>query len=154
MSVTLRSEASYQDFFLPHPVEAKYVKFVFTANGPGGDIGALDINPNVFSDRAVSVGEIEIYEPSMQGAELQVIINRFSQVLDELKRMHDNGTPVTAPVHPVVTAPSKPTPKKTTAIAKPKTQSKSTTLVHAPLKKNNASEQRDTAPAIILASAT
>ncbi len=167
LTLNLRNEPTNQDFFLPHPMEAKYVKFIFTANGPGGDIGGLNIDPNVFSDRAVAIGEIEIYEPSMQGAELQVIINRFSQVLDELKRMHDNGTSIGATVHPTaaIAAPaaskvvvakiaSQPAPKKSVVAKKAAKHGNTTILVHAPLKKNNTSEQQDSVKLVFIGNAT
>ena len=65
------------------PFEAKYVRFVFTANGPGNPLPQGD--PNVSSDRAVSLGEIEIYEPSLSGSDLDPLIGRFNQVLLDLK---------------------------------------------------------------------
>ncbi len=83
-TLTLRQEATNQDFTIP-PVEAKYVRFVFVANGPGNPLPQGD--PNVSSDRAVSLGEIEIYEPAASSGELDSLIGRFNQVLIDLKRM-------------------------------------------------------------------
>jgi hypothetical protein len=80
----IRQEATNQDFKMP-PVEAKYVRFVFTANGPGNPLPNAD--PNVSSDRAVSLGEIEIYEPDLSTADLDAIIGRFNLVLTGLIRL-------------------------------------------------------------------
>jgi hypothetical protein len=80
----IRQEAVNQDFKMP-PVEAKYVRFVFTANGPGNPLPNAD--PNVSSDRAVSLGEIEIYEPDLSTADLDAIIGRFNLVLTGLIRL-------------------------------------------------------------------
>lgn len=83
-TITLRPEAVNQDFTL-RPVEAKYVRFVFVANGPGNPLPNGD--PNVSSDRAVSLGEIEIYEPAASSGDLDSLIGRFNQVLIDLKRL-------------------------------------------------------------------
>ena len=83
-TLTLRQEATNQDFTIA-PVEAKYVRFVFVANGPGNPLPQGD--PNVSSDRAVSLGEVEIYEPAASSGELDSLIGRFNQVLIDLKRL-------------------------------------------------------------------
>lgn len=83
-TLNIRLEAVNQEFEV-RPFEAKYVRFVFTANGPGNPLPQGD--PNVSSDRAVSLGEIEIYEPSQSGRDLVPIIGRFNQVLVDLKRL-------------------------------------------------------------------
>ena len=81
-TLNIRLAAENQDFEV-RPFEAKYVRFVFTANGPGNPLPQGD--PNVSSDRAVSLGEIEIYEPSLSGSDLDPLIGRFNQVLLDLK---------------------------------------------------------------------
>lgn len=83
-TLTVRQEAVNQDFSI-QPVEAKYVRFVFVANGPGNPLPQGD--PNVSSDRAVSLGEIEIYEPAASTGELDSLIGRFAQVLLDMKRL-------------------------------------------------------------------
>jgi hypothetical protein len=83
----VRPQAANQDFTV-RPVETKYVRFVFTANGPGNPSPLGD--PSVSSDRSVSLGEIEIYEPKIVSNDLGPLIGRFTQVLVDLKRM--NGT--------------------------------------------------------------
>lgn len=90
ISFTLRNEPTNQDFVLPRPLEAKYVRFVFTANGPGGN-SLPNADPDVDSDRAVSLGEIEIYEATASGQELDVLIGRFVKVLDDLKQLRNQG---------------------------------------------------------------
>ena len=83
-----------QDFTI-RPVEAKYVKFIFQANGPG--IAIPNGDPNVNSDRAVSLGEIEIYEAVAGDDQLESLIGRFNQVLVDFKtlrrRQIDGGAP-------------------------------------------------------------
>ncbi len=83
-TLTLRPEATNQDFTIA-PVEAKYVRFVFVANGPGNPLPQGD--PNVSSDRAVSLGEIEIYEPAASSGELNSLVGRFNQILLDLKTL-------------------------------------------------------------------
>ena len=83
-TLNIRMEGVNQDFEV-RPFEAKYVRFVFTANGPGNPLPQGD--PNVSSDRAVSLGEIEIYEPSLSSGDLDPLIGRFNQVLVDLKRL-------------------------------------------------------------------
>jgi hypothetical protein len=75
--------------FQIRPVEARYVRFIFTANGPGNPLP--DGDPNVSSDRSVSLGEIEIYEPPATSGTLVALIGRFNQVLDDLKRLRTQG---------------------------------------------------------------
>ncbi|PQV63144.1 F5/8 type C domain-containing protein [Abditibacterium utsteinense] len=73
-----------QDFTI-RPVEAKYVKFIFQANGPG--VALPNGDPNVNSDRAVSLGEIEIYEAVAGNDQLESLIGRFNQVLVDFKTL-------------------------------------------------------------------
>lgn len=80
----IRQEASNQDFTF-RPVEAKYVRFLFTANGPGNPLPQAD--PSVSSDRAVSLGEIEIYELPSGTGELNALVGKFNQVLVDLKTL-------------------------------------------------------------------
>ncbi|HEX9995712.1 MAG TPA: discoidin domain-containing protein [Abditibacterium sp.] len=91
-SINLRPEATNQDFVI-RPVEAKYVRFVFQANGPGVVLPNAD--PNVNSDRAVSLGEIEIYEAVAGNDQLEALIGRFNNVLVDMKtlrrRQNDAG---------------------------------------------------------------
>ncbi len=88
-TLNLRPEATNQDFLI-RPVEAKYVRFVFLANGPGG-ISIPNADPDVNSDRAVSLGEIEIYEATASGQVLDTLVTRFEQVLLELKTLRSRG---------------------------------------------------------------
>jgi hypothetical protein len=88
-TLNLRAEPVNQEFTI-RPVEAKYVRFVFTANGPGG-ISLPNADPDVNSDRAVSLGEIEIYEASSAGDVLGSLIGRFEQVLLDLKNLRKTG---------------------------------------------------------------
>lgn len=83
-AINLRPEPVNQDFII-RPVEAKYVRFVFMANGPGVTLPNAD--PNVNSDRAVSLGEIEIYEAVSSGDQLSALIGRFNQILTDLKTL-------------------------------------------------------------------
>ena len=80
----LRTEAVNQDFSFT-PVEAKYARFVFQANGPG--IVLPNADPNVNSDRAVSLGEIEIYEAQTGDDQLDAILSQFNGVLVDLKTL-------------------------------------------------------------------
>jgi len=80
----IRQQAVNQDFTM-RPVEAKFVRFVFTANGPGNPLPLGD--PNVTSDRAVSLGEIEIYEQPATTGDLEALIGRFEGVLNDLKTL-------------------------------------------------------------------
>ena len=89
-TIRVRSDAVNQEFVI-RPVEAKYVRFVFTANGPG-DVVLPGARPEVNSDRAVSLGEIEIYEPSSSGDKIDQLISQFNQVLIDLKLLHKRNT--------------------------------------------------------------
>lgn len=80
---TLRPDAVNQEFTI-RPVEAKYVRVVFAANGPGND-NLANADPDISSDRSVSMGEIEIYEVSASGNELDALISRFENTLTALK---------------------------------------------------------------------
>ena len=71
--------------FLIRPVEAKYLRFIFLANGPG--IELPDGDPNVNSDRAVSLGEIEVYEAATSNNQLDVLIGKFTSVLTDLRTL-------------------------------------------------------------------
>ncbi len=84
-TINLASVTSNQIFDLP-PTEAQYVRLVFTANGPGGvDIPGID--PDVNSDRAVALGEVEIYPPKATNSDLDSIITRFKNISSDLKRL-------------------------------------------------------------------
>jgi hypothetical protein len=93
-TLTIRPEPVNQDFTI-RPVEAKYVRFVFMANGPGVVLPNAD--PNVNSDRSVSLGEIEVYEAVAGNDQLESLIGRFNQVLVDFKtlrrRQLNDGTP-------------------------------------------------------------
>ena len=93
-TLNLRPEATNQDFLI-RPVEAKYVRFMFMANGPGG-ISIPNADPDVNSDRSVSLGEIEIYEATASGQVLDTLVTRFEQVLLELKTLRSRGDVDTA----------------------------------------------------------
>ena len=80
----LRTEPVNQDFSFT-PVEAKYARFVFRANGPG--IVLPNADPNVNSDRAVSLGEIEIYEAQTGDDKLDALLGQFNGVLTDLKTL-------------------------------------------------------------------
>ncbi len=80
----LRAEPVNQDFEI-RPVEAKYARFVFQANGPG--IVLPNADPNVNSDRSVSLGEIEIYEAQTGDDQLDAILGQFNGVLTDLKTL-------------------------------------------------------------------
>ncbi|RYX85670.1 discoidin domain-containing protein [bacterium] len=71
--------------FLVRPVEAKYLRFIFLANGPG--IILPDADPNVNSDRAVSLGEIEVYEAATSNDQLGALISKFTSVLTDLRTL-------------------------------------------------------------------
>lgn len=79
----LRPEPTNQEFTI-RPVEAKYVRVVFAANGPGND-NLANADPDISSDRSVSLGEIEIYEVTASGNELDALISRFENALTALK---------------------------------------------------------------------
>jgi hypothetical protein len=143
-SINLRPEPVNQDFTI-RPVEAKYVRFVFQANGPGVILPNAD--PNVNSDRAVSLGEIEVYEAVAGNDQLNSLIGRFNQVLADFKTLRrrqiseaaaaddapapaqTSTTPAPRPqAAPVATAPRSVTPAK--AATKP------VKAAPAPAKKN------------------
>ncbi len=88
-TLNLRMEPINQEFDIG-PVEAKYVRLLFTANGPG-DVALEGINPDINSDRAVSLGEVEIYPPRISSGELDNLISRFTQVLNDLKGLRRKG---------------------------------------------------------------
>lgn len=83
-SLNVKSEGHPQDF-LVRPVEAKYLRFIFAANGPG--VAVPDADPNVNSDRAVSLGEIEVYEAATGDDQLGALIGKFNSVLTDLKTL-------------------------------------------------------------------
>ncbi|MEO6908457.1 MAG: hypothetical protein ABI210_11260 [Abditibacteriaceae bacterium] len=87
--INMRTEPVNQEFIL-RPVEAKYVKLVFMANGPG-DINLPGMIPGVNSDRSVSLGEVEIYEATASSQVLDSLIGRFEQILIDLKRVRESG---------------------------------------------------------------
>jgi hypothetical protein len=94
-ALNLKNEGVNQEF-LVRPVEAKYLRFIFGANGPG--IVLPNADPNVNSDRAVSLGEIEVYEATTNNDQLGALISRFSSVLTDLKtvrRKMQDATPAT-----------------------------------------------------------
>ena len=84
-SVTMRPDPIKQEFIV-RPFEAKYVRFVFQANGPS-DINLPGLTPGVNSDRSVSLGEIEIYEASSATDSLNSVIGRFEGILADLKNL-------------------------------------------------------------------
>jgi hypothetical protein len=87
--INLRTEPVNQEFIL-RPVEAKYVKLIFMANGPS-DLNLPGVTPGVNSDRAVSLGEVEIYEATASSQILDSLIGRFEQILIDLKRVRESG---------------------------------------------------------------
>ena len=92
-ALNLKDEGVNQEFLI-RPIEAKYLRFIFAANGPG--ISLPNADPNVNSDRSVSLGEIEVYEATTNNDQLGALISRFSGVLTDLKtlrrKMQDGGT--------------------------------------------------------------
>ncbi len=93
-TLNLRTDPVNQEFDIG-PIEAKYVRLIFTANGPG-DVQLEGFNPDINSDRAVSLGEVEIYPPRISNGELEALISRFSQVLTDLKQLRRSGARVAA----------------------------------------------------------
>ena len=85
-TINLASVTTNQIFDLP-PTEAQYVRLVFTANGPGG-VDVPGIDPDVNSDRAVAVGEVEIYPPKISNSDLDSIITKFKNISSDLKRLN------------------------------------------------------------------
>jgi hypothetical protein len=84
-TLNLRPEPVNQEFLI-RPVEAKYLRFVFQANGPS-DINLPGLTPGVNSDRSVSLGEIEVYEASSSANVLDAVIGRFEGILTDLKNL-------------------------------------------------------------------
>lgn len=89
-TLNLRAEPLNQDFAVG-PVEAKYVRLVFQANGPGA-VTLATADPDVNSDRAVSLGEVEIYEAPAGSEELDALIKRFDNVLYAMKNLRKAGS--------------------------------------------------------------
>ena len=73
------------------------------ANGPA-DINLPNMVPGVNSDRAVSLGEIEVYEATAALNVLDAVIGRFDSILHDLKQLNGKGatpastTPATKPI--------------------------------------------------------
>lgn len=88
-TINLRAEPVNQEFSIG-PVEAKYVRLVFMANGPGA-VSLATADPDVNSDRAVSLGEIEIYEAPSGSQELDELVKRFDNVLQQLKNVRQTN---------------------------------------------------------------
>lgn len=88
-TLNLRTESVNQEFTIT-PVEAKYVRFVFQANGPG-DLNLPNVIPGVNSSRSVSLGEIEIYEATAAADALDSVIGRFESVLHDLKKLRGHS---------------------------------------------------------------
>ena len=88
-TLNLRTEPVPQVFEIG-PVEAKYVRLVFTANGPGG-LAIEGLNPDINSDRSVSLGEVEIYPPNISSGELATMISNLDSVLSDLKTLRRSG---------------------------------------------------------------
>jgi len=83
-ALNLKDEGVNQEFLI-RPIEAKYLRFIFAANGPG--INLPNADPNVNSDRSVSLGEIEVYEATTNNDQLGALISRFNGVLTDLKTL-------------------------------------------------------------------
>jgi hypothetical protein len=103
-TLNLRPDPVNQEFFID-PVEAKYVRFIFQANGPE-DINLPGITPGVNSDRAVSLGEIELYEATAATDALDAVIGRFENILLNMKKLYSEqmkttGGTTTVPKNPV-----------------------------------------------------
>jgi hypothetical protein len=88
-TLNLRTEPVNQEFLI-NPLEAKYVRFIFQANGPA-DINLPNMIPGVNSDRAVSLGEIELYEATAAVDALDAVIGRFESILLDLKKLNNQG---------------------------------------------------------------
>ena len=84
-TITLNVRPERQEFLI-RPVEAKFVRLVFQANGPS-DINLPGLTPGVNSDRAVSLGEVEIYEATSTSNVLDAVIGRFESILTDLKNL-------------------------------------------------------------------
>ena len=72
--VTLRREAKPQSFLI-YPVEAKYVRLLFRSNQG--------------SDRAVALGEVELYEAIAQNYPIGRLIANMEQAIGELKQYQE-----------------------------------------------------------------
>jgi hypothetical protein len=160
-TINLKPQAVNQEFSF-RPVEAKYVRFIFRANGPGFVLPGGD--PNINSDRAVSLGEIEIYESATPDDKLDSVISRLNQVLVEMKTLRRTQinaelapatpTSVTAPAAPEpvvapVVAPAKPeTPVRPVSVAKPavKPTGKPATKIAPPKSVREATAPKKTQP--------
>ncbi len=92
-TVNLRPDPVNQEFLI-EPAEAKYVRFVFQANGPA-DINLPGITPGVNSDRAVSLGEIELYEATAATDALDAVIGRFENILLTMKKLYSQQVKTT-----------------------------------------------------------
>lgn len=103
-TVNLRAEPVNQEFLI-RPVEAKYVRFVFQANGPS-DINLPGLMPGVNSDRSVSLGEIEIYEATAAASVLDAVIGRFKSILIDLKTLRHEEVGRTDAAKPSTTPPA------------------------------------------------
>lgn len=91
-TLNLKTDPVNQEFDLP-ATEAKYVRLVFTANGPGGvDIPGID--PDINSDRAVSLGEVEIYPPKILAGDLDAIITKFRNISTDLKNLRRTNSAI------------------------------------------------------------
>ena len=88
-TINLRPEPVNQEFSIG-PVEAKYVRLVFMANGPGA-VSLATADPDVNSDRAVSLGEVELYEAPSGSQELDALVKRFDNVLQQLKNVRQTN---------------------------------------------------------------
>lgn len=88
-TLNLRTEPVNQEFTI-NPVEAKYVRFVFQANGPA-DLNLPNMVPGVNSSRSVSLGEIEIYEATAAADALDSVIGRFESILLDLKKLRNHS---------------------------------------------------------------
>ena len=91
---------------------------MFQANGPG--IVLPNADPNVNSDRAVSLGEIEIYEAQTGDDQLDAILGQFNGVLTDLKTLRrrniDAGRVSALPFTPAEETPA-PEPARAVATA-------------------------------------
>jgi hypothetical protein len=81
--------------FLIRPVEAKFVRLLFQANGPS-DINLPGLTPGVNSDRTVSLGEVEVYEATGTSNVLDAVIGRFEGILTDLKNLRKVDTTASA----------------------------------------------------------
>ena len=94
-SINLKDEATNQEFLI-RPVEAKYLRFIFQANGPG-NIVLPNGDPNVNSDRSVSLGEIEVYEAATSNDQLGALIGKFNSILADLKTLRRKSQDAATP---------------------------------------------------------